>query len=232
MIKNKVLRLNHDKLHRDSEAYFKKICGFQKEEEWNLKEMERAIRLREPYESELLPTSVFSLYSGDCIKNDQFCFDTIEIACEGLKGISKEKVEAVCVYAMCIPEIEDAKNWDMLEQFYLDTWMTAYLDAGRDFMRAYLEESLTKEKGFPVFMTHAFGPGFYGMGMEEVPKLLEVMDGRKIQMELFHGAIYPPKSNIGFFLAMKEKADLKEKDCPHCLSHQKNCMFCKNNIIS
>ena len=232
VIKNKVFILNDDIMHRDSEKYFKKICGFEREDEWNLEEMKIANHLKEQYKSSLLPRVIFSSYSADCVKEDSFYLEQTEIVCEGLKRIPKENVKAVFVYAMCIPEIEDAKKWDMLEQFYLDTWMTAYLDAGRDFLRVYLEEYLLNQTGNPVFVTHAFGPGFYGMGMEAVPQLFEVIDGRKIQMELFHGGMNPPKSNIGFFLALKEEAALKEKDCVHCLSNHKNCMFCKNYIFS
>ena len=165
---------------------------------------EEAEELREKFEIWLLPQIIVSIDSGN-------------------------GAEEVCTYAMCIEELE-RDGLDMLEQFYLDTWMTAILDSTRDWLKQYLCEYLSKEKGQQVFLSEAFGPGFYGIGMDEIPKILEKMDGSRIGVNWNGACLYPPKSNVGYYLVFEEEQEWRSRDCKNCLSGHKNCIFCKNYL--
>lgn len=211
-MKNQIIKINKEEILAGSEKYFRKMCGFSSDEQ-----MEEANELRDQYEEFLLPQIIVSI------------------------GAGKEQ-EMVCTYAMCIGDLNrinnrnntiyknDDQNLDMLEQFYLDTWMTAILDSARDWLQNDLREFLSEKEEKPIFISEAFGPGFYGIGMDEIPKILEQVDGSQIGINWTGRALYPPKSNVGYYLAYDEEREWKSRDCRNCLSGHKNCIFCKNYI--
>lgn len=227
-MKNRIINMDMNVIRKKSEAYFCKICGFDKMNEDHIERIEEALELRNRYQEKLVLQSMVSIYGEDCIQGHSIQLEKVKIETDILNRIDTTKIKAVVLYAMSINEIEEVQELDMLEKFYLDTWMTSLLDAGRDCLKGYLQDYLKITLNQSVCVTDSFGPGFYDMGLELVSDLLQVIDGKQIGIELSHGAMKPAKSNIGFYLALSENQGIPNRDCKNCLSNHMNCLFCKN----
>lgn len=229
-MKNQIIDLPIEQLCYLSEPYFMKMCGFHKDLEKNKTHMKESIALRDPWKDQWSPHLILSSYSSDCIQEGSFCFGESRIDCQVLHRIPKEEILRVFVYGMCLEEMEQKKEMDFLESFYLDTWMTALIDAGRDWTGNYIRSILKQSDSRDVFVTDSFGPGFYGIGIEAVSDWMKIIDGEKIGLKLYHGVLNPPKSNVGIYLALSKETALPNKDCSSCLSGRQTCEFCKNYI--
>lgn len=203
-MENRILSPDHNRIWEDSEKYFMKICGFDQNPGGREEEIEEAFSLREECEDRLKLHVILSIYEE----------------------------EQRCTYGMCIPELADIQHLDMLEQFYIDAWMTAILDAGRDWLKEYIAEyvkrDLYQNKEEEIYVSDAFGPGFYGMGMEKIQDIFEEIEVGQIGISMYHGSMRPPKSNVGYYIFSKDEILMASRDCGHCLSGRKNCLFCKN----
>lgn len=208
-----------------SELYFRKICGAPKMDMGRI--WEEAWEIREKYREKLLPRISVSL----CKREEVGIFSGEKEEVNGAVGKKKDSEDFFAVYAMGIPEIVLAES-DLLEQFYLDTWMTALLDSARDWLRDYLQDCMLQELGEKRYVSEAFGPGFYNIDLTEIPKILETAGGDKIGVIWNGKTLSPAKSNVGYYRISKKEQIGPERDCKYCLSNHKNCSFCKNYTLS
>lgn len=173
-----------------------------------------------------MPKIICTAYEKGTIEQELLCVENRTFPCHGLFFGKKDvKLEKVFLYGMCIPESDGSLELDFLEEFYRDCYMTALLDSAREWMREYLSAN------WNISISAPFGPGFFGMGMEYIPTILELIDGNSIGLKEYHGALNPAKSSIGFFLAVPSGESYAAGDCNHCLGRGQNCMFCMNHTI-
>lgn len=208
-----------------SELYFRKICGAPKMDMGRI--WEEAWEIREKYREKLLPRISVSL----CKREEVGIFIGEKEDVREAIGEKKDSEDLLAVYAMSIPEIP-LSELDLLEQFYIDSWMTALLDSARDWLRGYLQDYMLQELGEKRYVSEAFGPGFYNIDLTEIPKILDMAGGDRIGVIWNGKTLSPAKSNVGYYLISKEKKIGKGRDCKHCLSNHKNCTFCKNYTLS
>lgn len=220
-MQKQIIKVEKEQIFSGSESYFRKICGGPKRDMGDL--WEEAWNIREQYKERLIPHICVSLYRKEELgvsigeKEDW----KITLCKEG------DSEDFFAVYAMGIPEIS-SPELDLLEQFYLDSWMTAMLDSAREWLRDYLEKYVEQKWGEKRYVSEAFGPGFFDIDLEEIPKILEMAGGEEIGVSWTGKTLLPPKSNVGYFYISKEEKGWKGRDCRHCLSNHKNCVFCKN----
>ena len=261
------IHVNMEEILADSELYFYKMCGFDRDVEGNRERIRKAKDIRDEYLGSLKVDLLISEYPSSVVCDEEFRFlydldnpagnsKHLVIPCKILGQLSSDKIYKVYLYAMCIVKQEETMKQvkgDMLKEFYLDTWMIAFLDAGRDWIKRYLthqveqeilrstqpflsgtllqEESIsrTTEKQ-RIFLRESFGPGFYSMEIETVEDFFRLLPCEEIGMSLKHGIMFPTKSNVGIYLALTEESRLPSKDCKSCRSRGKSCEFCKNYV--
>ena len=129
-------------------------------------------------------------------------------------------------FGMCVPPIETEEKQDLLEQFYLDSFMTALLDAGRDWLYQYLLKQKKRDFGF---LLPATGPGLGRIEIKELSEYLERAKAFLIGISYCGGMLHPTKSVVGMF-PFSEKEQEEQVDCALCLSKGKNCVFCKHKM--
>lgn len=180
-----------------------------------------------------IPRITCTAYSDAFFKNGILHVGSRTFLCEGLLSKTEEiGLEQVIAYGMCIPEADLPEDMGMLEAFYCDCYMTALLEAGREWLREYLKERiLSRERKQAIGqeqteISESFGPGFYGMGIESISELLSLIQADAIGLREFHGAMYPDKSSLGFYLVLQQNRPVRTGDCAHCLGQGRNCIFC------
>ena len=101
----------------------------------------------------------------------------------------------------------------------------AVIDISRKILKNIFEDfDFIKNSAF--FVSRAFGPGFFGIGPEEISYFFKLIDCRKIGLYLNEsGVIYPEKSFVGFFVVSENKIFI-ENDCESCVGTKDGCFFC------
>lgn len=241
----KEIVLNYNRMKEFASENFQRICPDAGSKVQRQQQEEIMNRLKRDYDELLLPRMTLHFFEGGILEQGDLLFctdrplhkeslfnapDSLSDSNIRWKGIFPKELEAevkaIICYGLSIPEWETEEQEDMLEAFYLDCWTTALLDGTREWIKEYLKESIV-QRGEKII--GPIGPGFFGMDMTFIPGLLEMIDGKSIGIREFHGGLYPPKSNLGFYLVIKGETEWMAGDCSSCLAQGKNCMYCMNS---
>lgn len=223
-----VLKLSVKEIAESSEAYFRNKCGFTHRK----KNLEKSLKASEAIFKKYFAHSEMDIlikrFGKNHIINDEFVFGNNRIFCNVLNRIDHSNILGGYMYIFCAPSAEIPED-DILEEFYADTWQTAFIDAARDKLREKIIELAKKDFKGNVFLTDSFGPGYYGIDGNTVPYFYEYINGKEAGIVLTkYGMMDPTKSFIGMFLVMDQESSLPPRDCSSCLANKRGCEFCKN----
>ncbi|MDR2088360.1 MAG: hypothetical protein LBP73_03280 [Clostridiales Family XIII bacterium] len=144
----------------------------------------------------------------------------VRFACAAFGLIDARNVIETVVYALTLAAGE-APSRGVSRLFYEDLWANAYLEAA---LCALKSDLAARAGGVP---SDSFGPGYYGMALEEMPKLARVSDfGRIGGTVLENGMLQPPKSCAGIFFVVRDAARMPERSCRGCAGDPAGCAFC------
>lgn len=233
---NEILNIKLLELKKNMKFRLAKISGF---ENMDLEMREEHEAIAEYiYESYLKDTSIEILlqpFSKKCVMKQGFCFnDNVIIPCDILERLNLEQKDIISgyLYTFHAPTFskdleEKYENLPLLEQYYVENWLIATLDAGRDWIRNYLFRKNSVRHS--CYVTDSFGPGFYGMTIETLPKFFEIIDGTSVGVTLKEsGSLKPLKSCIGIYLVTtKDVSHLMGHDCINCAGNKFGCNACR-----
>lgn len=111
---------------------------------------------------------------------------------------------------------------DPVTDAFVDLWGNAYCDTAHRILRDRLFEM---SDGKPV--SPPFGPGFFNMGIEKLPRIMELAGAEAVGVRLFGTYMLPLKSCAGFFFVSEEPLELPEKNCASCTGSRLNCNYCR-----
>lgn len=223
-MKNVLLELDKEPRRERARQSFSVMCGYHKKKV-SPKKMEASYQTLNEIDDDINGKILISSYDGSCVDGGYMVLDGIPFYCKALERIPKEELVRVYIYLITVGNLTD-EGTDLVKRIYYDMWQTAYVDTARDYVKEYLEE-LPENEGLVV--SESFGPGFYGMGSDEVRKFFQVLDSDKIgiyQNEL--GFMVPFKSYAGFSVVTTRKESLPTKDCASCcVQGGITCIYCR-----
>lgn len=240
-MKNELINLDHRLIKKKAEEYFVKMCG---PIDW-LKDMSKS--MKDQVKNEMRVKVIASSFGLEVINHNSIIIEGKSFSCNILSQIDRKHVIGIYAYMLTIGEMNLIAN-DLLEQYYIDAWGTAYVDASREILKLKLKEKAYTDfnKNNPnnenqnsnhpnlddnkIWISDSFGPGYYGMDISLVDKFFHILDGDKIgirQME--SGIMVPVKSNVGFFLVTDKKIELPSSDCKSCLGVSSGCDYCNSS---
>lgn len=237
-MKNHSIQINKEDLFPMAKKYFLTMTHCNEIQESSY--LEDAMEAYFSVKDQLSISGVSSFYDSSCIRRNHFSIDKEIIPCNVLEQFTQEDFLGVFVYMIGIQDIE-YKNFDMLESFYCDIWMNAYVEASRDYLKEYFaqyyKEHLYSKNYYNnqigIYLSDSFGPGFYGMGIAAVNSFFHILDGSEARMDLTKkGIISPIKSNVGFYLVFNKEVSLPSDYCRTCVGSQVSCSFCKGHLKS
>ena len=145
----------------------------------------------------------------------------LELDCVAFEQIDPKSVEGAYIYAVSAGDFYLEKK-PVLEQLYADIWGTAFTDAIRELMISSLCGNGK--------LSDSFGPGFYGMSMDEMQKMPKLVDFEALGIEVRKSnVIIPLKSCSGIFFKVNEKYKPLDSECQLCFGASKTCRLCGIN---
>ena len=209
--------------------YFMKICGFNREGEKYRKMQKQSMDIRERILDRVDIKAVVSSFPGSSIEGNKARLNGIVFECNAFQRLDPDHLSDVYAYILTAGIFELDDSAPVIDQLYADIWGTAYVDAGLEVLKKFVETDLKETcGGEDITVLDSFGPGFYGMDVNQVSRFFELLDGDKIGVKARSNSLMLPlKSCSGFFVGVDDKTDLPASDCKSCRSEYKNCVFCQ-----
>lgn len=171
-------------------------------------------------------TVLLQPFSRECIVKDHFIFGKQRIRCNVLERIEPCRIETGYLYGFHAPLFEMEETDSLLTQYYLEIFQIACMDVVREWIKGYLERKHSVKTKH--YCSPSFGPGYYGMELDSVPKLLDVMQGEKSGIRWKDGKMEPLMSLVGIYLVSEEEILTDCRDCAGCIGQSTGCRFCSN----
>ena len=229
--KEEIVEVETDELLVDMETEIEKTCGFESMDA-EIKKQHREI-LSGAYDKIIKGKKINILLKEideSTVTPEGFIFGDEKIKCSALEkmNIDAGDVESAYLYTFGIREIDENKlsGCSLLEKYYVESLMIAATDVLREWLRKYIERKHSVRQ--KRYVTDSFGPGFYGMDISAVPKLVSLIGGEKVGVTVDEsGNMHQVKSCIGIYLVTKKEYGGRIKDCTFCIGNNAGCAFCR-----
>ena len=159
------------------------------------------------------------------IQGNILTIDGVELKCNVIEHFGKAMIEKVYLYVVTSGEYRiDSEQLSRL--FYADSWGTAFVQSARDTIREAIEEENPGS-----FVLESFGPGYFGMPLEEIAKFFQLINCKPIGV-LYNesGLMVPVKSLAGINVVLKSPIEIDIDDCRSCIGDKTGCEFCSTRI--
>ncbi len=220
----RILTFEKEAMLELAEKDFIRACGFDLDKPKHKRMWEEGIQYRDSGTENIDIRCKLIRCGRDVFQGNKIIYGGLELACNAFSQIKEDSVQDVYLYALTIGEVSYENVDPIMKQLYSDIWGTAFTDAAR----LILEGQLREEIGEGLELSDSFGPGFYGMPMNYMSALDQMINMEEIGIKLHKsGVMVPVKSVAGAYLVVKNKDDLPAGRCTECIGSLKSCEFCR-----
>jgi hypothetical protein len=227
---NQVIRITVEEADRYATDYFINICGFRNREGEKFKRMmDHGMRIREQIADRIDMRAIVSSYDGGVMSGNTARLGDVAFVCNAFEQLNQDSVLKLYAYLFTAGVFELSDDDPVIDQLYADIWGTAYTDAGLEVLKERLKGDYDAEaSGGEAHILNAFGPGYYGMDVDQIGAFFEVLDGGKIGVKArTNSLMLPLKSCAGFHVIVGDNTRLPSADCESCRSDHSGCEFCQ-----
>lgn len=217
------LKINMEECYELTHRLFMDMSGINKKGE-KFERMKRdAHKIRKQIENRINISIVCNYYEDITLKEKKLKIDNQVFTCNAFEQINKNSVKGAYVYALTAGEF-DSKDQPIMDRLYADIWGTSFTDAARILLKKELDK-----RGL---VSDSFGPGFYGMDLNEMGKIDRLVDFEKLGIELRNEKILVPvKSCAGIYMNVTNEYKRLDKSCVDCRGSIKSCQLCRQGEI-
>lgn len=208
-----------------AEPHFSRICGFVGGSEKQERMKKQAMEVYESIAGRIRLCAAVSDFPPERLEDDTLTVNGIPFRCNAFGLLNEEAVQRCYIYLLTAgePETESDRISDLL---FADIWATSFIEAGRQLLSDKIAALAAAEFDAGV-LTDSFGPGYYGMGLDQVEHFFKALDAESIDVRLHKsGVILPLKTCTGMFLFLKEGSEMPPATCEGCLGNTGGCRFC------
>lgn len=212
-----------------------RICGLDRppqsfEEAEHQEQLAEAERVGRRFYSGSVLRTVFTSFDGSQIQGSKLYLKQAMFDCQGFDFYSPDQILGGFVYLLTLTgekkiRLAGEQELGLTDGFYREAWATALTETGRELLQKRLEQQISCGR-----ISSSFGPGYYGMGADQLPAFLQALDGKSIGVSLSEGgALLPHKSCAGFYLWLTKSAPPMPDSCSSCKGSRNGCDFCMKN---
>lgn len=153
----------------------------------------------------------------------EMTFGDITLRCNAFEQLHTAQIRGACVFFLYAGEYE-LEDQPATEQVLADLWGTAFTDAARQCFRDMLEEYVSNDGGK---LSEAFGPGFYGMPVNQMKELACLADPTRIGLHVHeNGLLVPLKACAGLYFFVSPDYLPLRPACQECIGTKGGCRYC------
>lgn len=232
-MKNQVIIIPREKADSYAQEFFIKIAGLNITGEKCARMLSQGIYLKEIIKDKINIRAVVSSFPGTAINGNVAILDGIKFECNALRRFNPKGIIRIYAFILTAGDFDDKVHSSALDQLFMDVWGTSYVEAGLKVLKQLINQNIqniidgsqSSDSGFTI-LDH-FGPGYYGMEVNQIKQFFELLDGDSIGVKLENNSLMIPiKSYAGFYIAASDGTILLESDCESCRAEYKNCSFC------
>lgn len=228
----RVVAIERSLLDEQASQYFLEMSGLAREGEKFDRMRERGFEIRERILDRINVRAVLSKVSSTGFSGNALSVNGIQLICDTFEDLDLSKIREVYLYILTAGAVE-LLDEPIMDQLYSEFWGTSYVDAGRDYLRQKLLEEYRQrhENHQDVSISDSFGPGYFGMEMQEMEKFFQVLPAEKVSVSLkSSNLLLPLKSCAGLYVIGEGNMQMPCIDCGACLGTLTGCQFCNARV--
>lgn len=157
-----------------------------------------------------------------------------EFRCNAFEQIDHNSIHGIYLYIVTVGDFF-LEHEGILRQVFADIWGTAYVDAARNLLESWLLDDYYEKFGEKEDLQHnkyslsnSFGPGFYGMDLDQIQDIIAMVDKEKIQVSVKENSnlMTPLKSCAGIYFVVDDRYKMIGKECEKCMGNAYGCKLC------
>lgn len=213
-------------LREDGMEFMEAMCGASGNGETAHRTKEQYLSIWDRFFAEQSIHILTAPFGKECIQKEGFRFGNSVVPCDLFSIVSKKGLTGGYLYMMHSPVVDRGES--RLDDFYIDTWQTALLDAAREWLKKHIITLLPEGQ----FLSDSVAPGFYGMEAGAAKVLAEQMEPERIGIRFLpSGMMEPVKSLIGIYLKGSDRITMPGMDCGECQPGL-GCNFCRTGRVN
>ncbi len=222
---NRKIELNKDKCSRAAADIFLEIAKLNEGGPRNEAIRKRAAEIREILEDRISLKAVLSYFDAVILEGRNLKIRDVLFNCNGFEQIDPATVKGAYVYMLTAGDFT-LGGFSAMDQLLADLWGTAFTDAGRLALKEAIEADAAN---WGLKISDGFGPGFYGMKLEQMQSIAELASNEAVDIEVSgDGTLKPEKSCGGVVLAVEDDYCLLQGECLYCSGNEAGCQYCLN----
>lgn len=237
-MKNQVIQFSIEEADRYTPEYFISICGFKNREGEKFQRMlDHGMKIKDRIIDGIDLKAVVSSFDKGIISGNTAKIGDVVFFCNAFEQLNKDSIQKIYVYLFTSGSYELNDEDSVIDQLYADIWGTAYTDAGLEVLKNFLKDDYDKSSRSngggtgKATILDPFGPGFYGMDVDQIGKFFEVLDGGMIGVKArTNSLMLPLKSCAGFYVVVDDDTKLPPSDCKSCYADHRGCEYCQAMI--
>lgn len=212
-----------------AEERFFRICSFNLAEAGQRQMEKAAFRVRSHLQTQMDIRAAVRFWENPVLQGDLMQLDDVTLRCGAFAQIPRDVVEGAYLYLLTIGETDiEAEDYIMTE-IYHDIWGTSYVEAAVEVLR---KDCLEAQLEADLYLSESFGPGYYGMAMEEGRILFSLLGEETAGVsQKASGLLLPEKSCMGLMLVYNRPGIRMPQACEKCLGSRGCCQFCENRHV-
>lgn len=234
----RIITFAEEDAYTRAEEYFIKNCGIDFSVEKHRRMYSNGMDVRRKGVHGIQIVAAVAKYGAEAFVNSGVEVGGERLSCNAFEQIAPGNVVAVYLYMLSAGECSCDPEDKIANRLFADIWGSAYTAAGKDLLEeliaAEAKTELTESGEVSGFLSKSFGPGYYGMGMEQNHILGRMLGNGEIGVEIRDsGIMLPIKSCSGVYFVVRDQYGLPGAECKDCAGNSKGCAFChvkvKNN---
>jgi hypothetical protein len=204
-------------------ARLKAACRFDASKDAHARMLDDALAVHREWARRVEIRAVYARFAPAAPHGRSLTIAGVSFACAAFERIDAHNPIEAVAYALTLgADSEPAPSLSV--RLYRELWENAYLEAAFSELRLGLA---ARAGGLP---SDSFGPGYYGMALEEMKNLARVLDFSRIGAAVREdGLIIPPKSCAGIFFAVRDAARMPGDACRDCAGNRESCVLCAHS---
>lgn len=216
--RNIVIEISKESCENTARCLFEESSGLSSGGKKKDRIKKNAAEVRKLIEDRISPKAVYSYFPKVKLSGKEAAIGGHVFTCHAFEQLDSTKITGAYVYAITAGDFT-LDDQPIMEQLLADIWGTAFTDAARE----QLEEIL----GADQFLSSGFGPGFYGMDVNQMGEIAELVETEKIGVQVRSSSILVPlKSCAGIFFSAKEELEPISSECEDCRGTITSCSLC------